>query len=258
MKKITTIINYCTNDYIFLKSCIDNVRPFSHEIIIPYCDHFHDGTQENKSLQEKSVLENTGVQFVEFAYENTKSSRWHCNISRKIGIELASTDTEYFLFLDTDEIVESEKFIAWVNEEEKNGILDSYKIAHYWYFRDFKFRSKTWEDNTVFVKKGPITENDDFIFHEEERKGMFWFVPQNRRRAMATYNGSPFVHHYSWVRSKEAMLKKVSCWSHNKDQDWVSLVHKEFELPFRGKDMIFRDREYDIVEPYINIPIENN
>ena len=95
MKKITTIINYCTNDYIFLKSCIDNARPFSHEIIIPYCDHFHDGTEENKALQEKSVLENTGVQFVEFAYDNTKSSRWHCNISRKIGIELASTDTEF-------------------------------------------------------------------------------------------------------------------------------------------------------------------
>jgi hypothetical protein len=51
------------------------------------------------------------------------------------------------------------------------------------------------------------------------------------------------------------MLKKVSCWSHNKDKDWISLVHKEFELPFRGNDVIFADREYDIVDPYINLKI---
>ena len=240
----------------FLKPCIDAVRLFSSEIIVPYCDHFHDGTEENKGLQEKSVLENPAAQFVEFAYDETQSSRWHCNISRKIAIELAAKDTDYFLFLDTDEIVEPNKLIAWAKQEETLGAMDSYKIAQYWYFRDFKYRSQVWEDNTVLVKRGPITENDSFIFHQEERKGMFWFVPENRRRAMSTWNGMPFIHHYSWVRSKEAMLKKVKCWSHNKDRDWISLVHKEFELPFRGKDVIFGDREYDIVEPYINVKLE--
>jgi len=51
------------------------------------------------------------------------------------------------------------------------------------------------------------------------------------------------------------MLKKVSCWSHNKDQDWVSLIEKEFSAPFRGIDMVF-NQEYITVEPYLNIKIE--
>jgi hypothetical protein len=51
------------------------------------------------------------------------------------------------------------------------------------------------------------------------------------------------------------MIKKVKSWGHNKDLNWVPLVEKEFEQPFRGKDVIFGDREYDIVEPYINVEI---
>lgn len=254
--KITTIINYCTNDYIFLKHCIDHVRAFSTSIIIPYCDHFHDGTVENSELLERSVKENVGVQFVEFNYEKDQSSRWHCNASRKIGIELAPEDTEYFLFLDTDEIIETDKFIEWIIQEEKVGLVDSYKIANYWYFRDFKYRSSGFEESIALVKKGPLTENDSVIFNNEERNALFFFAQS--RKGCCMLNGKPFIHHYSWVRSKEAMLKKVTAWSHNKDKDWISLVHKEFDEPFRGKDLIFPERniQYDIVEPYINLTIQ--
>jgi hypothetical protein len=254
--KITTIINFCTNDYVFLKHCIDHAKPFSTEIIVPYCDHFHDGTPENRVLLDKAVAENPGVQFVEFAYDKNQSSRWHCNVSRKIGIELSSDQTEYILLLDTDEIIESDKFIEWVKQEEKVGLVDSYKIANYFYFRETKFRSNNIEESIILVKKGPITSNDDFVFHNEERGGLFYFAPTKKWRCML--DGKPFIHHYSWVRSKEAMIKKVTAWSHNKDKDWISLVHKEFEAPFRGTDLIFPDRKnkYETVEPYINLIAE--
>ena len=249
--KITSIINYCTNDYMFLKHCIDAVLPFSHKVIVVYCDHFLDGTPENIELITKGIYENPKAEFIEFQYDSTQSSRWHHNACRKIGFVNAPQDTEYFMLLDVDEIIEPQKFIKWWNMQ-KNNLLDSYRLSCYWYFRDFKYRCKHTEEAIAIVKKGPLTENDTLVFHQEERKALFWCVAKNRRMDGCNLNGIPFSHHYSWVRSKEAMIKKVQSWGHNKDQDWVYLVNKEFEQPFRGKDVIFRDREYDIVEPYIN------
>lgn len=253
MKKITTIINYCTNDYMFLKPCIDAAKKVSHKVLVPYCTKFHDGTDQDTNLLAKSVNENCGVDFIEFDYNPQQSSRWHCNISRKLGIQLAPEDTDYFMFLDTDEIIVPEQFNAWW-ESEQNKLLVSYKLANYFYFRDFKYQCKDWQDSIALVQKGPFTE-DPYIMHEHERSGVFDYVPYHQRARNVTYNGNPFIHHYSWVRSKEAMLKKVSCWSHNKDQDWTSLVHKEFSGPFTGKDSIF-GFEYNTVEPYLNIKIE--
>lgn len=248
--KITSIINYCTNDYAFLKACVDGVKPFSEKVIVVYCDHFLDGTPENKDLINASIQENSGVEFIEFQYNTSQSSRWHHNACRKIGIMHSPENTEYFMFLDVDEILEPDKFIKWWNQQQSN-LLDSYRLACYWYFRDFKYRSKNWEEAIALVKSGPLTNNDRIVFHHEERKAMFWNVPENKRMDKCTLDGLPFSHHYSWVRSKQGMLKKVKSWGHNKDLDWSVLVEKEFEQPFRGKDVIFGDREYDIVEPTI-------
>jgi hypothetical protein len=44
--------------------------------------------------------------------------------------------------------------------------------------------------------------------HENERSGVFDYVPYDSKARNVTYNGKPFIHHYSWVRSKETMLKK--------------------------------------------------
>jgi hypothetical protein len=253
--KFVSIINYCTNDYMFLKPCVDAVRPFSSEIIVPYCDHFLDGTPENRELLNKSIAENPGVTFIEFDYNPSQSSRWHHNACRKIGFDVAPKDTDYFMLLDVDEIIEPDNFIAWWKTQEKNP-KDSYRLACYWYFRDFKYRSKNWEEAIALVKGGLLTTCDDLTFSNEERKALFWSTLECRRMDKCKLNGLPFSHHYSWVRSKEGMLKKVRSWGHNKDKDWVTLVEKEFEQPFRGKDVIFGDREYDMVEPLINVKIQ--
>lgn len=252
--KITSIINYCTNDYMLLKPCIDGVLPFSNKVIVVYCDHFLDGTPENAELIKKSVAENPNAEFLEFQYDPTQSSRWHHNACRKIGFINAPQDTEYFMLLDVDEIIEPNKFIIWW-DSQKNNLLDSYRLSCYWYFRDFKYRCKNIEEAIAIVKRGPLTENDLLIFHQEERKALFWCLPENRRMDKCNLNGIPFSHHYSWVRSREGMIRKVQSWGHNKDLNWVPLVEKEFEQPFRGKDVVFGDREYEIVEPYINPPI---
>ena len=252
--KITSVINYCTIDHMFLKPCVDGVLPFSDKVIVSYCHHFLDGTPENRELINKGISENPKAEFIEFEYDPSQSSRWHHNACRKLGIMNAPEDTDYFMFLDVDEVLEADKFIKWWSMQQ-NDLKDSYRLACYWYFREFKYRLKIWEEAIALVKSGPLTQNDHIIFHQEERKAMFWCLPENRRMDKCKMDNIPFSHHFSWVRSKEGMLKKVKSWGHNKDLDWSLLVEKEFSQPFRGKDVIFGDREYDIVEPYLNIPI---
>ena len=69
---------------------------------------------------------------------------------------------------------------------------------------------------------------------------------------MTTYNGLPMLHHYSWVRTKEQMLKKVRTWWHNKDRNWEKSVEEEFSRPFSGKDFV-HGYEYKTVENKFNL-----
>ena len=65
---ITTVINYCSNDYRFIKKCIDEAKKFSHQVIVPVSDHFFDGTKENRDLLNLTYLENPTCEFIEYEF----------------------------------------------------------------------------------------------------------------------------------------------------------------------------------------------
>ena len=46
------------------------------------------------------------------------------------------------------------------------------------------------------------------------------------------------IHHYSWVRTKDEMLKKINSWGHKGDRNWIELVESEFSQDFKGVDFI--------------------
>jgi len=278
--KIATIISYCTNDYKWLKHCIDKVRDFSSQIIVPISDHFYNGELENFELIEKSKKENEAVDFIEFEwnpslYENSGLQRlndpfapvkymididpkeiWFWNqMSRLIGFNNVSDNIEYVLFLDADEIVDSDRFIDWLNKFPYR-YYNSIRFESYFYFRETKFRAIQTEDwnGITLVKKDALNE-EVFFKHSSERLNFINFVEGNRRVKELGLDGKPMFHHYSWVRTKEEMLKKVKSWSHHKDRDWVSMVEKEFEREFNPNTDKCFVHEYDYMEvkPYIEV-----
>ena len=126
---IATILHYCTNDYRFLRKGIEEARRFSQKIIIPVCDHFFDGTPENRNLLEIGYEEFPDCQFIEFKYDPVKiyhpyqsatidtqhwSRFWH-SAARYIGALFVPPEIEYVLFLDADEIVDGKRFAAWLD-----------------------------------------------------------------------------------------------------------------------------------------------
>jgi len=112
----------------------------------------------------------------------------------------------------------------------------------------------TFEDSVILAKRTAL--RSDILLHQKERDAIYDLLPNPKRRNVTDSNGAPLFHHYSWVRTKEEMIKKVSAWGHKNDRDWVSLVGEEFAAPFRGTDFI-HGYKYQTVKPVFDILLEN-
>lgn len=265
---IGVVINYCTNDYRFIKHTIRQASTFTNHIIVSISDHFFDGTYENSRLLNKTIRENPRAEFVRFKYDSKKkvqnypwwrlrrilklslqsgSQYWIC-YQRLVGYLKITDNIEYVLFLDADEIIDSRRFKEWLGTERYRKYT-AMKFANYWYFREPRYQATVYEDTPLMVKKGVVKET--FFFDYSEREGMYQKILGRKKRMIVGLDSKPMIHHYGWVRTKKEMLKKVSSWGHNRDCDWKKLVDEEFSHAFTGRDFIQKYR-HRLVKSFIN------
>lgn len=247
---ISSILQYSTNDFRFLKVNLEQLSKFSDEIIIPICDHFFNGEPENEELLSKSYeIISQYPKCTAYTFEwhgiNSNTGYYH-NLSRALGTSIAKN--EWLLFVDADEIVD-DTFKDWFDTEAK--FTDkTYWITCYWYFRDPIYQSKSYEGCGLLIKKHKCNWN---INIRDERQQFHFgsnFVHGGYNHILV--DNKPMMHHFSWVRTKEEMIKKVENWGHKNDINWIDLVHEEFSRPFNGTDFIHQ-YEYNIVENKFNI-----
>jgi hypothetical protein len=257
---IATVINYCSHDYRFLSLCLKEVEPFSSQIVVPVCDHFFDGRRENKALLQHSYSENPTVQFVEFAFDSEKAygitSRiekddpdwihyWH-STSRYVGFYHVDPSAEYILFLDVDEVTESRRFLEWLKTFPYQE-FDAMRFTNFFYFRESKYRSLKPGRTALMVKRSSI--EPELILDPLERKGLFNAIAGKKIEDVYGVDGFPLFHHYSWVKTKEELLSKIT-WGHHKDKDWKALLEEEFSRPFKGRDAIWNERYEEVLAPH--------
>jgi hypothetical protein len=265
---IAVVINYCTNDYRFLSKAIEAVNSFASLIVIPVADHFFDGSPENRTLLELSYQQHPHCQFVEFAFHPQKPYGLHCPVeeggedwihfwhstSRYIGYHFVPKEVEYILFIDVDEIMDTEAFEQWLAVFPYREYA-ALKFASYFYFRSASFRAKTFQSNGLMLKRDLI--EPESLLDLCERKGVFVDFPGPKVDYVVGLDGNPLCHHYSFVKPLPELLHKVQSWGHYKDKEWTALLAEEFSQPFRGKDCLF-DLSYDTVTPLwdpLSIPI---
>lgn len=152
----------------------------------------------------------------------------------------------YTLFIDSDEILDAAAFAAFVASGEMQR-SPAMKLANYWYWREPILRAKCYfEDSAVLIRGSAFIDDNDgsssALFSNHGRHGLITTAISKgltTSRAVRGLNGRPMLHHYSWVRTKADMLKKVSVWGHRSDRsDWKELVEKEFSGPFSGTDFL--------------------
>lgn len=264
---IAAIINYCTNDYRFLRPNIIQLKKFSQQIIVPICDHFYDGSLENQPLLTRSIKENPEADFISFKYyPHTTYNLWRgwqfilrnlglgsvwgpqywiC-FARQLGFKAIKPPVDYVLFLDADEIIDGRKFLQWLNTNHYKK-FNALKPANYWYWRSPRHQALIYENSALFARRSALV-SAAFMDHDE-RNAMYHSLPQPKTRMVVGLDNQPMIHHYGWAKPKKKLLKKVKTWGHSKDRNWTKLIEKEFSHPFNGTDFLAH-YQYKTVKPF--------
>ena len=238
-------------DFRFLDANLKQLSKFSDEIIVPIFTRLFSGEEEDQELLDKSKKlfdhYNCNVKLFEWDGARDENPMYYHTLNRKLGTEMSNS--EWLFFIDTDEIVDDE-FVPWVNEAVKTD--NTYWLTSYWYFREPIYQATSYEAQGALVKKHKC--NWDLSLAND--RGQIFQASNFHDGYNGTHilseSGKPMMHHFSWVRTKEQMLKKVKNWGHRHDRDWTSLVEEEFSRPFNGTDFI-HNYSYNIVENKFNI-----
>lgn len=262
--QLGTVISYCTNDFRFIEKCICEARKFSSQIIVAVCDHFFDGTPENRILLNQTYADHPDCQFIEFSYDAKQIYSPFHNIdshdvdwpiywaatSRYVGFYYLKPSIETVLFLDSDEILEGEKFCA-VLDSGLYASFDAVRLGAYYYALKANLRAKTVFNLPLMVKRStfaPLT-----LINPLERIGAYLTHPGPKRERGVGIDGFPFVHHFSWVRTKEECHQKAKTWGHRAENNWPRLIEETFE----GKRMFDDQFQFEEVESVYFDPLSS-
>jgi hypothetical protein len=260
--QLATVINFCTNDHRFLNECVKNAKCFSSQVVISICDHFFNGEEENYALLESIYHEFQDCLFIEYEFDlNSPYGRttpfpeedleaihhWH-NSGRLVPFYFLDESIEYIFFLDVDEIADGPKFNEWLDSLNYQQ-FSALRFCSYWYFREAQYRATTFPVTSLMVKKAGL--DPDLLLNLDERMGAFYSLPGKKNLSARGLDEKPLVHHYSWVRTKEEMLRKTRCWGHHWERDWNQLIEEEYSREFNGRDFV-RYYEYVAVDPHFD------
>ncbi len=265
---ISTIISFCSLDLKFIKHCIEAALPFSQEIIIPICDHLYDGSKECLQTLQSLYLAYPEVNFIQFSYHpkyiyglNEEKSildldwkRLQIASSRYLGY-FFSSDSDYLLFLDSDEIIDTKLFQNWLNSKKYLNSSGIYFSA-YAYFREPIYQSMSYQRTAQLIKKSSLSK--ECILNPDERFGLFERLEGKKYYDTLSLCQKPMIHHYGWARTQSELLKKTKCWGHHFERDWETLIKKEFSNSFSGKDFWSESKYRTLEYPVHNIPKNPN
>lgn len=257
---LAIVISYCSNDRVFLEAMLRECEKIgAKKVILSVGSHYYTSMEpENIEHLQEVASKYPWVQIVLFEVRamtdaqnpliHRKSAFWH-NVARIQGCrQIVDADIEWVLFLDADEVPEGDRFRDWYQTYHRQQKI--YKMANYWYFLEPELQSTVWEDSVMLVPRAACCY--PVLMHDLERDGIpIMCGLEVEREVVSVITKLPMFHHYSWVRSKEAMMRKVQNWGHKDDTNWVEKITRSFETSF---DV---DRDTDFIHGYKYVRVPN-
>jgi hypothetical protein len=222
------VVSFCTNDKEFFDPCIREVQSFAKEVVVSYGNLFFDGTPEDIAYIEYLKTQYPQVVFKQFVVDPKKPARFNHDMQRAEGYQYITDACEHVMFIDIDEIVEANKFVVWWNAQ--TIFPEAMRFATYYYMISPALQANIIDCAAIVIAKKAIdAKGPGFLMTtKSERDGILKAFPDYVEFINALDN-NPMFHHYSLVRTKEEMLKKVTTWGHNKDKSWDPLVRAFFD-----------------------------
>lgn len=255
---IGVVINFCSNERAFLPAVLRECSKFSKHISVAYGSHMYDGVPEEvDDIVGDMRAQYPSVKFVDYKFDPAKTdmkgvikrpTAYWCNLARWIGFEAIQDNVEYVIFIDADEIPEGDVMCRWL----KNYTLSpnyTYKLSNYWYFKSVHNQATSYEDSILLVHKSHLTEKS--IFHDDERDGIIKMANIPLKRNIKSHNNAPMWHHYSWVRTREGIAKKLRTSTHRDD------LFKNADVESILDHMYKNEAVNDFVHNYTYIRVDN-
>jgi hypothetical protein len=246
----------------FLEPLLTECTKFTKNIAVSYGDKLYDGTEDDvEGFLMYFKYKYPFIKFLKYTVDLTKTdlkgvvkrpTAYWCNLARWNGFQALKENVSWFMFIDGDEIPEGNEVLKWlqVTQLDQNFV---YKLANYWYFKHVTFQAQTWEDSILLVHSRYLTEQS--VFHDLERDGIIKVANTHQKRKVDSLSGKPMFHHFSWVRGKEGLAKKLSTWAHRDDifhgvdvKSIVDFIYKNDEV----NDCV-HNYKYTRVEDIFNI-----
>jgi hypothetical protein len=154
------------------------------------------------------------------------------------------------LFLDADEIVDSDRMIPWL----QSGVLDEYDVIE---FAAFEYGAHPAKQNLPWSHAGLLIRRDfaqrGFLLHGDDRyfyKDAVVFPNQLARislMAISHVDHEPLVHHYSFARASQANLKRKVLLSGHFDDGKAEHSHLGISGMFADsrEDQLLRSKSID-------------
>lgn len=221
------VINFCSNEKAFLGPLLDQAALFSDHIVVCYGSHTYDGVKEDlEGYVLFQMYRHPGVRFIEFPVDMSadpstlrgvvkRPTAYWCNLARWLGICAMPDAVDWVLFLDADEVPDGARVKAWLDTAPSFKADHIYKLANYWYFKSVHNQAAVHEDSILLAHRAMLTEAA--VFHDDERDGIIKVSAAPQERMVMGLDGAPMFHHFSWVRTRDGLLKKLKTWAHRDD-----------------------------------------
>jgi hypothetical protein len=247
----------------FLRAQLDQCALFASHVVVACGSHRFDGvTPEPLDGIRQVAKDYPHVRFLVFSVlpphevqnplKQRPAAMWH-NVARIVATRPLwemEDRSDWLMYLDGDEVPDGAVVRAWaaatLSASPKGDA--GYALANYWYFREPVYRAKALEQSVMVVPMSLFPRADDVervLMHDFERYGLADHL--KLQTFTVGVDGTPMIHHFSWVRSKEAILAKVATWGHQHDRPWKEMIEEAWDRPFEGTDFV-HGYEYEEVE----------
>ena len=242
-KNVGVVVSCSSNERLFIRAQLHELLNCGcvSKVVYSAGSHTFDGAPETVLSDLRDVISESNsardvVHCVEYAVDTvvvkTQPYVFH-NLSRVQGLEalrslMGGNNDFWVLLLDGDEIPNGRRLDEWFNSiSECLSPTVVYKLSCYWYFLDPRLRAKEFEDSIVMVHNTNIPASV-LAQDPRERDALVIASRGGCIRRIMDATSQPMFHHFSWVRPRSIMLKKISTWGHKDDtsRDWESIVRE--------------------------------
>jgi hypothetical protein len=246
---LSVVVLYCSHERDLIDKVIEPLTKISNDVVVVSLSHFFTGEPDSRALEKLKELSETYKEvkprLLQWKYiPGAPQNFWPCEM-RLHGFGETDPSKKWVMFVDSDEILRKpDAFNAWFSDLSKQSEqFNAYKLSSYWYFLSPLRRSKVIEDSIVLVQKKSLGMPNFRNYSGEREKLADSFV-----RDVRDLEGDIFFDHFSWVRSKEILLQKVSSWSHRNDKNWTELLLKAYQEDILTTKDFVHNYEYDILK----------